>query len=630
VADRSSVAVALLYETRERGEHLRDTLATLGAPIVYEAAASALDRDALARSHARVVIVNLDAGNDPALDDVYGLLDDERYRVVFNEGEVSSGLSGWDHARWVRHLSSKIFGEADIDPPRPSGASPVPVPPAREAAAASPPSAAHAGNGWTPEAPIGESPAARVDDVPAVDRDLQVADATRDATETPAAAETPTIDLDGLFDEPEFAPPAPAAGLAPRQHEADATSAFDIASIDFEGLFDEPGAAPAAPEAAASAVTSAPAEADLAEIEALLAGISGEEPSRTDAPMPVASDGFDLDDAGGADAPAVPSDAAFDFDFDFDEPLESGDASAASAAGEHAAPAPDVAPAAPAVAAPMNWSLESIEDAETPAPPVAPGTPANFGIEKMSAQEFLAPAAPAATVDDAPSELTLELIPLEEAVAPTQIDKTLHETWLDPDTRTRVRRVWVLGASIGGPESVREFLARFPRNYPALFVLAQHLGDEFVEMMAQQLARATPLTVRTPTHGERVGHGEVLIVPNGNRLTVDAEGVVVLEREEAAGAWRLSIDRVLGDVAERFGAGAGAIIFSGMGSDALEGCRRIAAKGGRVYVQSPESCVVSTMVDGVIDAGLATVQGTPKELADKLLAEPNQTPAKTT
>ena len=124
----SSVAVALLCETPGLGAHMRDALAQLGAAVVYDEATHAFNRDALVRSRANVVVVNLDAQNDPDLDGIYDLLGEGHYRVIFNDGDVSSALSGWDHARWLRHLAAKIHGGAtDIDPPRPAGAEPVPM-----------------------------------------------------------------------------------------------------------------------------------------------------------------------------------------------------------------------------------------------------------------------------------------------------------------------------------------------------------------------------------------------------------------------------------------------------------------------------------------------------------------------
>jgi chemosensory pili system protein ChpB (putative protein-glutamate methylesterase) len=135
------------------------------------------------------------------------------------------------------------------------------------------------------------------------------------------------------------------------------------------------------------------------------------------------------------------------------------------------------------------------------------------------------------------------------------------------------------------------------------------------------MAKSTPLTVRTPTHGERVGHGEVVIVPTTHRMQIDPEGIVVLERSTDEGAYSPSIDRVLRDVADRYGANAGAIIFSGMTTDAVEGSKYLADKGGTVYAQHPDTCVVSSMIDGVVEAGVVQFLGSPKELAERLLGE---------
>jgi len=303
------------------------------------------------------------------------------------------------------------------------------------------------------------------------------------------------------------------------------------------------------------------------------------------------------------------------------------------------APLPAPAVEAPAasdlslkLAAAADWSLEDMLEGDAPPPPPAKPTqgPANFGIEKLSAEEYLAPpieeaAGPAVPVADfSLDDFSLELMPIEEAVAPQPVQREVHETWLNPDTvkaPAKIRRVWVLGASIGGPEAVRDFLRELPRDYPALFLLAQHMGAEFVDLMAQQLAKATPMTVRTPTHGERVGHGEVVIVPTTHRLQVDAEGIVVLEKSSNDGAYSPSIDQVLRDVADRYGSSASAIIFSGMTSDAIEGAKYLASKGGAIYAQHPDSCVVSTMIDGVMDAGIVKFLGAPRELAEQVLGE---------
>jgi len=577
------VAVALLGETRESGGQLREALASLGAPVVYEAATSALDRDALERSQANVVVVNLDARDDPDLDEVYRLLDDARYRVIFNDGDVSAGLTGWDQARWLRHLAAKVLGAADLDPPRPADAQAVPVPGARfavrDAAVTAPAAAAHVEELPSAAEPVVEetAPAAPAADPASLDVAADPRDFDVPGVQGYAVDDDP-FDLDALIAVPPAPPmpgeeaPAPQAAATPAEAETFDVSAFDDFALEFGG--DEPQATPVAdesihPERHAGL-------GDFAE-----AAFAAEPPT----------------ESAGSAAYGAPVDIDIEFD----------------------AEAVPVSAAAPAAGAHLEWTLEDmLDDLDTP--PAAPVQPSDFGIEKLSAEEFLAPVddkAGAPPIDE-PVGFSLELVPLEEAVAPTSVESAPHENWLDPDA-AKVRRVWVLGASIGGPEAVREFLAAIPRDYPALFLLAQHLGEEFVDMMANQLSQATPLTVRRAAHGERVGHGEVIVVPTSQRLRVDAQGVVVLERDAGETEFSPSIDRVLHDVADRFGAGAGAIVFSGMSSDAIEGCRHLAGKGGTVYAQRPETCVVSTMVDGVIDTGVVSFLGSPQELAEKLI-----------
>ena len=49
------------------------------------------------------------------------------------------------------------------------------------------------------------------------------------------------------------------------------------------------------------------------------------------------------------------------------------------------------------------------------------------------------------------------------------------------------QNIWVLGASLGGPEAVKQFLAELPGNLPVAFMLAQHLGASFMNLLAEQL-----------------------------------------------------------------------------------------------------------------------------------------------
>lgn len=184
-----------------------------------------------------------------------------------------------------------------------------------------------------------------------------------------------------------------------------------------------------------------------------------------------------------------------------------------------------------------------------------------------------------------------------------------------------VRNVWVLGASIGGPEAVREFLAAVPASTPAVFLLAQHMGADFLDLMVQQLARATTMPVRTVVDGDIARHGEVIVVPLAERLLLDERGAIQLKAATDNSPYSPSIDRVMRDVADRFGRNAGAIVFSGMAHDAIEGASYLRERGGTIWVQDPSTCVISSMVDGAQEAGVVSFVGAPAELAQEFIAE---------
>lgn len=180
-------------------------------------------------------------------------------------------------------------------------------------------------------------------------------------------------------------------------------------------------------------------------------------------------------------------------------------------------------------------------------------------------------------------------------------------------------RVFVLGASIGGPEAIKAFLAHLPANVQAAFIVAQHMGSEFLEMMAAQLDAATPLSVRFPKAGERLRHGEVVVAPANEQMTLDDHGYLRMSASASNSPYNPSIDQLVRDAADRFGDHATLILFSGMGTDAIEGGRYLTARGGQVWAQDRGSCVIATMIDSAKQRGLLRFEGSPAQLAERVL-----------
>ncbi len=758
---RREVPIALVYQAQGLHEHLQQALTELGARVVYHAVAASFDRSALLASGARVVVINLDPEVEEEFSRFDALLEDDRLHVVFNDGEVSSRLQGYDQARWARHLAAKILGRGELNPPRPPGAEAVPVrvkPQAPEYEGSTTADQRFQLEGGELAAALAadtdesvrrtraalvtaEEPVAaeRIDpftgnatsrhDAPTVVLRTADVEQARQAATARHDAPTPRLDAESL--------------QAPSRHDAP-TLELDADRLQVPSHHDAPtvrlrlddvrAATPAAePPAFADdflADVGKPAPADDDPFGGL-EGLSLEEIPVEPAPtQTTAEDGFDLDpefaeslrdfgligegdSAAARSAPAeAPSDAVEPMAFtdEFGEalgalslaPLDEDDGPSQKeapvaglddlllelpSAGGPAAPQPPPAKAAPpagkaspppvppppARAVPSVDHLSLADDADdAPAPAPAPPPPAaatprrsldDFDFSGLSLAPLgdedkddapvtgraqfqiddkdrraaapaadtpsnASPVAPAPAADDAGDALEFDLRGLRTPEVDPAIAAELAAMAAAADALPLgkpvahgVRNVWVLGASIGGPEAVREFLAGVPADVPAVFLLAQHMGADFLDLMVQQLARATTLPVRTVVDGDIARHGEVIVVPLADRLQVDDAGRIKVSGVTDNSPYNPSIDRVMRDVADQFGRSGGAIVFSGMASDAIEGAVYLRERGGTVWVQDPGTCVISSMVDGAQEAGVVSFVGSPAELAREFVAE---------
>ncbi len=182
------------------------------------------------------------------------------------------------------------------------------------------------------------------------------------------------------------------------------------------------------------------------------------------------------------------------------------------------------------------------------------------------------------------------------------------------------KNVWVLGASLGGPDALKRFLIHIPEDLPVAFVVAQHLGENFVTLLAEQLDRYTDFNVFVPEAGHVIRHREALISPTDQRLVINPIGAVEYKKITELTNYTPSINNAITDVALRYKHKTGAIIFSGMCDDGVDGCEALVKKGGQVWVQDPESCVISAMPESVTKKVVVDFSGTPEVLAKQLVS----------
>lgn len=576
-------AVALLFDDAELGAHLREALRERGARIVHEGALGTLSRDVIHGSGAQVVVVNLDEEAADDLDRLYDVIDGDHPRVVFNDAQASRGLDGWDRARWARHLAVKVLADGDIDPPRPADALAVETPAERETAAPAPVAMALA----EPAVSFVEEPVAisHADDEPAALAEAPLDDASAEILLSPAVGEAAEVseslaaELEALLaaDTGEPAEDDFGSGLkdfgedAPVLHDGTFGAAFLDTSAQGPAPLppvDEAPAAPVPPPLREELTASIPTEP------------LGAPPS---APRP----SFQLDHLA-----LAPLDESF---MPVDAPIKVEKISTAEAL--HA-----------------SWSLVD-DDASVVEVPAAQ----DFGIEKMSAEDYLA-----LDVDDVDEavqpRMTLELVSIEEAIAPTDFEASGREMQLG-ELESALGRVLLLGATVDSTDSVCAFLAALPSSLRMAVLLTHHQGATSVEALVERLSKQSALPVRIASHGHRARAGEVVVVPANRQVRLLRDGRVECDAVDVSSFQNPSIDSTFTTAANVFGRDAVAIVFAGPGTDAVAGAQAVHDRGGKVWVELASGDHYADMVHGVEAERLASFTGTPFELAARLIEE---------
>jgi two-component system chemotaxis response regulator CheB len=173
----------------------------------------------------------------------------------------------------------------------------------------------------------------------------------------------------------------------------------------------------------------------------------------------------------------------------------------------------------------------------------------------------------------------------------------------------------VIGASTGGLRAISELLEHLPGDFKQPSIIVQHLPASFSAPFAAQLERHARIRVKEAAAGDRLEAGVVLVTPGDQHLLVRQDGAVELMPVSDEDPYRPSIDRTMMSVAEQFGAAAAGVLLTGMGADGVEGLRRIRDAGGHTYVQDAASCVVASMPERAIEAGVAGYVGRPERIA---------------
>lgn len=184
-----------------------------------------------------------------------------------------------------------------------------------------------------------------------------------------------------------------------------------------------------------------------------------------------------------------------------------------------------------------------------------------------------------------------------------------------------------IGASAGGLEALRPFVANLPESANMTYIVAQHMSPDHRSLMVELLARETKLKVEPAQNNLMPLANTVYVAPANTDITISA-GKLRLSKPSNTIGPKPSVNRLFLSMAQDREEKCIGIVLSGTGSDGAHGIKAIKAAGGITIAQDPRSAKYDSMPNAAIRTGGADLVLPPSEIAlhlNALISRPRAT-----
>ncbi|MBK1670811.1 hypothetical protein CKO28_22600 [Rhodovibrio sodomensis] len=175
-------------------------------------------------------------------------------------------------------------------------------------------------------------------------------------------------------------------------------------------------------------------------------------------------------------------------------------------------------------------------------------------------------------------------------------------------SRKTARAIVGIGASAGGIDDMKRFLAALPPDSGLGIALVMHLRPDHPSHLAEVLQQATEIPVAEATDGQQVAANTLYVIPPDRALSID-QGRLRLKPAQGARRYGL-IDQFFQSLATDQSDRAVCVVLSGAGSDGAVGLRAIKEHGGLALTSAPAAAsgpnqAYNSMPRAAAETGLA-------------------------
>jgi two-component system chemotaxis response regulator CheB len=160
--------------------------------------------------------------------------------------------------------------------------------------------------------------------------------------------------------------------------------------------------------------------------------------------------------------------------------------------------------------------------------------------------------------------------------------------------------IFVIGASAGGVEALKQLVGLLPADLPAAIFVVLHVPAYGKSVLPYILTRAGSLNAVHPKDGQAIRKGNIYIAPPDTHLIIKKE-YITLSRGPRENGHRPAVDPLFRSAARVYGSRVVGIVLSGNLDDGTAGLIAIKMRHGIAVVQHPEEATYTGMPMSAIE-----------------------------
>jgi len=197
-------------------------------------------------------------------------------------------------------------------------------------------------------------------------------------------------------------------------------------------------------------------------------------------------------------------------------------------------------------------------------------------------------------------------VPLSQIEKFSSQGKVIKKTPLREREGEECPRLVFIAASTGGPKVLHNLVSNLSPLKKSGMLIVQHMPAGFTKSLAERLNNSAPFSIKEANGGDKLVINRALLAPGGKHLLVEEGKEVSLSDDPPVKGLKPCADITLLSAIKAFeGRDILAVVMTGMGKDALEGCRALKKRGGTVIAQDESTSLIFGMPRAVIEEGLA-------------------------